>query len=127
MLTDICKLGLCKRTANMDGIDIAFDIEYLSKPSTAIVECKYTDAVTNGGVLREYLNKAKSKRSPLTILICYKIEKWLTIANNLIPSDSDIFKINVYTAFNGNMIALSEHKKNVNGVFIVVHSNFQLH
>ena len=126
MLTGICKLGLCTRTANMDGIDIAFDIEYLSKPSTAIVECKYTDAVTDGKVLREYLNKAKSKRSPLTILICYKIDESLTIANNLASNNSDNFKINVYTVFNGNMIALCEYKGDVNGVFIIVHSNFQV-
>ena len=127
MLTDICKLGLCTRTANMDGIDIAFDIDYLSKPSTAIVECKYTDAVTDVKVLREYLIKAKRTMSPLTILICYKIDESLTIANNLVSNNSDIFKINVYTVFNGNMFALGEHKENVNGVFIIVHSNFQLH
>ena len=128
MLTGICKLGLCTRTANMDGIDIAFDIDYLSKPSKAIVECKYTDAATDGGVLREYLNKAKSKRSPLTILICYNIDKSLTIADNLAPNNSDKFKINVYTVFNGNMVALGEYEEDgdVSGVFIIVHSNFQV-
>ena len=126
-LKGICRLGVCTRTANQDGIDMTFDIYHNEDKMKALIECKYTDDSTNATVLEEYLSKAERKQSPLTLLICFRLDKSLKLKNALILRKPNAFKINVYSVFNGQMIPLIEHKRcAINGVFIIIESNFQV-
>ena len=126
-LEGICRLGLCTRTANQAGIDMTFDIYHKKDKMKALIECKYTDDSTNATVLEEYLSKAERKQSPLTLLICFRLDKSLKLKNALILRKPNAFKINVYSVFNGQMIPLIEHKRcTINGVFVIIESNFQV-
>lgn len=141
-LRGICNFGACERCPNSIGIDIRFDLDFNGTKSTGFAECKYTDEGTNITTLKEYVEKARKRKSPLSFLLCFNLNEDLKITNRLAKpvqigpkrqkrdENIDMLNINIYSVFWSpvgelKMIPLIEYER-PNGVFIVVESNFKV-
>ena len=129
MLDGICDVGVCE--SDMMGIKFALDMNGVR--SYGFTECDYPDKGTDLAGLKNYLAKAKCRRSPLSLLICNEhLKKNLRLAYLAKKENTDTsftqFNVNIYTILRNHnslqTIPLVEFRK-TSGVLIIVEMDLQ--
>lgn len=74
-LEGLCEFGSCNRLSNSEGLDIEFELKFDNSKQKrhGYIECKYQDKPLSDIEAKDYINKAKNRGSPFSLLVTFSL------------------------------------------------------
>ena len=122
-LKGFCTIGKCNRLPDQEGIDIQFDLFFNDFPRKGFVECKYIDVNVGKSIVIDYVIKAKSKNSPLSMIVTYSMQEclksadlWKNQSESEISAVADDVTESVLKRKKRKIVSISEEKQKQNEI-----------